>query len=679
MRNLLIFILICLPCSFGRAEEVVVSNVPFITQSPPGDWQDNKNCGPTAALMVASYYHDEAPTEEKLKAVIDWLYAKQYIASQPEAEYYDGNATTAAQVGSILNNYFALGPVVKKNEKDMKFVADKLSKGNPLIVAVNIDMDPAKPGHFVVLIGVKDDKVVVHDPGKSGGAKNEYAASQFMKSWKTSNYASVFVDTSDVAWHPDGSLVQVSGEAKIYVIAEGQTHWIVNETVFEAHGFDWQKVIYISQNEFDCLPAGGLIDWEPYRELFRVGETYYLMENDAFGQPNCSVYEFSSAFSFNSWNIAGQVAELDLFAAQEKFFSLCVNGGILFVRAGTLLKPTFAAPEYGAGVIFVASQNGVLLPFADWQTFVSMGYDKLPLMLISENDFAASFLAFGGMIDKALSETCVTGKGFVIGAFEETDNDADGFSVEAGDCDDADPLIYPAEAEACDGVDNDCDGSVDEGTLNACGLPAQAGGCGSVPAEVCDNVDNDCNGLVDEGEICETGFVCENGECLEVIEVTLPEQEPEPDETPIEEAPEQEPDSNEPPIEEAPEQEPDPDEPPIEEIPEEGPKQVTISTEQIKCSVACPVGMKAYIWYASFGQVSGQTAVMESSIEEICLRGQPWIDFNCACLAPQEWSCFDPGAAEVNCNHPFALQVPGVIDAKGEGEVWFTDFQCFPD
>jgi len=70
---------------------------------------------------------------------------------------------------------------------------------------------------------------------------------------------------------------------------------------------------------------------------------------------------------------------------------------------------------------------------------------------------------------------------------------------------------------------------------------------------------------------------------------------------------------------------------------------------------------------------------MESSKSEVCLRGQPWIDFNCACTVPMEWSCFDPGVAKVECNHAFALQIPGVIDAKGEGEVWFTDFQCFPD
>jgi hypothetical protein len=49
------------------------------------------------------------------------------------------------------------------------------------------------------------------------------------------------------------------------------------------------------------------------------------------------------------------------------------------------------------------------------------------------------------------------------------------------------------QPEVCDAIDNNCNSSVDEGVLNACGT------CGPVPLEICDGLDNDCDGEVDEG------------------------------------------------------------------------------------------------------------------------------------------------------------------------------------
>ena len=42
------------------------------------------------------------------------------------------------------------------------------------------------------------------------------------------------------------------------------------------------------------------------------------------------------------------------------------------------------------------------------------------------------------------------------------DVDGDGYTVTDGDCDDRNAVVFPEAIEVCDGVDNDCDGALDE-------------------------------------------------------------------------------------------------------------------------------------------------------------------------------------------------------------------------
>ena len=165
----------------------------------------------------------------------------------------------------------------------------------------------------------------------------------------------------------------------------------------------------------------------------------------------------------------------------------------------------------------------------------------------------------------------------------QPDSDGDGYSRKRGDCDDSNNAINPAALEICDGVDNNCNGVIDDGLLStfyqdsdgdgigntseavqACTAPvryvadmstcaigdcddtnaslwqnvlayvdsdADGFGAGTVVAvcagaslpagyalntvdcddtnatinptvEVCDGLDNDCDGLVDEENVC---------------------------------------------------------------------------------------------------------------------------------------------------------------------------------
>lgn len=112
----------------------------------------------------------------------------------------------------------------------------------------------------------------------------------------------------------------------------------------------------------------------------------------------------------------------------------------------------------------------------------------------------------------------------------------DGYSAVSGDCDDSLPTVHPGGSEVCDGMDNDCDGAIDNNPLDpttvwpdtdgdgagagtsSIGCPyngwsASNDDCDDGDAsihpgadEYCDGVDHDCDGSVNESSSVDAPF-----------------------------------------------------------------------------------------------------------------------------------------------------------------------------
>ncbi|MCP4873774.1 MAG: choice-of-anchor D domain-containing protein [Proteobacteria bacterium] len=118
-------------------------------------------------------------------------------------------------------------------------------------------------------------------------------------------------------------------------------------------------------------------------------------------------------------------------------------------------------------------------------------------------------------------------------ALDPTDNDGDGWGTGDGDCNDDDDSVFPGRLEDADTVDNDCDGTADEGTTasddDGDTFSEDDGDCDDGDdsrhpdaEEGPNHLDDDCDGDVDEG----TSFSDDDGDGLSDIAGDCNDEDP---------------------------------------------------------------------------------------------------------------------------------------------------------
>lgn len=292
----------------------------------------------------------------------------------------------------------------------------------------------------------------------------------------------------------------------------------------------------------------------------------------ALGEDLC-IYLGSGNTPVNLYNNAiGINAALDLNAApSEDFYLRKPNGYTNYHQAGNIQVDCALSADghltAGSPCIDAGNGSAPALPLTDFEKDprvvgqVDIGADEFLSCTDADRDGYAVQGGGCGPVDcddtdpsihPGAAEVC-DGKdnncngqideGVLLTFYEDTDHDGygnpnvsrqactapAGFVPDNTDCNDSNAAIHPGATEVCDGIDNNCNGQVDEGVLltfyrdadgdgygdlnnsvQACSAPAHYvtnnGDCNDADPKVypgypeyCDGIDNNCNGLVDEG------------------------------------------------------------------------------------------------------------------------------------------------------------------------------------
>jgi len=194
-------------------------------------------------------------------------------------------------------------------------------------------------------------------------------------------------DLKVTKWHPDGSLLKMQNDAKIYRVDDGRLRWIENEEVFWSYGYDFKDVMLMSKTEFACYEKGPNIGQKGMVKAAYDNETGTLWlivgspeHSDRFRQRIAPAW----VEVLKSWGLDYSASSPPPVIDSEDALMTDwpLKAGFAKFRDGSLLS------EFGDSTVYVVS-NGWALPVMDWDTYLMLGNLHREVIEVKSGDVRA--------------------------------------------------------------------------------------------------------------------------------------------------------------------------------------------------------------------------------------------------------------------------------------------------
>jgi hypothetical protein len=250
-------------------------------------------------------------------------------------------------------------------------------------------------------------------------------------------------------WHPNGTLVKTPGNARVYMLEDGETRWIQDESVFWSLNYDFDELTLISDEELDCYGQTASFDSETLINAVEdtSGQRWLVVGHDGdSNQYRQRVNETGWQEVLASWGLGSSSLSV------SSSVSGSVVDGYAGLRNGTLVTEVSSSDVY-------AISGTDALPIYSWDVYLMMGFAQRTVMtvedgLVRQLHSVGSCSADVGCIDQDAVTTC--GGGLDLGT---------GNSGGVGDDDDAtedDPVDDEDVPDEEDPVDEEEDEEEEE-------------------------------------------------------------------------------------------------------------------------------------------------------------------------------------------------------------------------